>query len=59
MELVADLLNAYQNTGRNMSLKIHFFTFPLGLLPSEPGRSERRSHQGIFDMEKKYAGKSS
>jgi hypothetical protein len=37
-----DLLKSYQTMGCNMSLKIPFFTFPLGLLSSEPGRSERR-----------------
>jgi len=28
MELVADLLNAYQTMGRNMSFQIHFFYIP-------------------------------
>ena len=42
-ELVEDKLNAYQTMGCNMSLKIHFLTFPLGLLPSESGHIEWRT----------------
>jgi hypothetical protein len=39
-EIVEDLLNACQTMGYNISLKI---TFPLALLPFEPGHSERRT----------------
>jgi hypothetical protein len=39
-ELVEDLLNTYQTMRCNMSLTIHFFIFPLGLLSYEPGHSE-------------------
>jgi hypothetical protein len=37
-ELVEDLLSVYRSVGCNVSLKIHFITFPLGFLPSEPER---------------------
>jgi len=40
-QLDEDLLNLHQAMGCNMSLKIKFFTFPLGCLLSEPGRCER------------------
>jgi hypothetical protein len=40
-ERVENLLNAYQTVGGSMLLKIRFFTFPLGLLPSDAGGSER------------------
>jgi len=41
-KLVQILLNAYQTMGCNMSV-VSFFTFPLGLLPSEFGHNERRT----------------
>jgi hypothetical protein len=55
---VEDLINAHQTMGCSISLKIHLFTFPLALLPIEPGHSERRTwlrfHQDISTMEKLY-----
>jgi hypothetical protein len=39
-QLVEDLLNIYQTMQCNMLLKIQFFTFPPGRLPSEPVCSE-------------------
>jgi len=42
MELVQGLFNAHQTVGCHLSRKINFVTFPLALLPSEAGRSERR-----------------
>jgi len=42
-EIAKDLLNAHQTVGCNMSLNIHYFTSQLGLVPSEPGPSKRRT----------------
>jgi hypothetical protein len=60
-EIVKDLLNVHPAVGCNISLKIHFFTFQPGLVPSELGRSERRTRgkipSGFFNQGEKICGK--
>jgi hypothetical protein len=60
MELVEDLLNAYQTMGHNMSFKDSFLTFQLGLHFSEFGGTEQQIwgmfHQDISTVEKGYEG---
>ena len=60
MDLVEDLLNAYQTMGHNMSFEDSFLTFQLGLHFSEFGGIEQQVwgmfHQNIYTMEEGYVG---
>jgi hypothetical protein len=58
---IENLLQAYQNLGRNMSIKIHFLHSHLDFSPDNLGRVRdehgERFHQDIATMEKRYQGR--
>jgi len=62
-EIVGELLQSYQDTGCNISLKIHFLDFHLDFFPDSLGavRDEHgeRFHQDISALEKMYQGQRS
>ena len=61
MQIVTDLLHAYQELGARMSLKIHFLHSHLDFFPSNMGdisdEHGERFHQEIKAMENRYQGK--
>jgi ribosomal protein S18 acetylase RimI-like enzyme len=58
---IENLLQAYQNLGCNISLKIHFLHSHLDFFPDNLGHvsdeHSERFHQDIATMEKRYQGR--
>ena len=61
VQMITNFLQAYQELGARMSLKIHFLHSYLDLFPSNMGdisnENGERFHQKIKKMENRYQGK--